>query len=241
MRTLIEVALAALLVLAATSADGYREVAVTDGGRIIGTVRVRGPIAPLPAQPVYKEKEFCGDDVPDERLVVDEAGALEGAVVHLVRIDAGKPIPRDPVRLDNRKCAFVPHVLVATVGQTLDVRNDDPFLHDAHALLGTDTLFNLAIPKGRTVHHVLEDRGIVHINCNIRHTWMHAYVFVTENPYRTVTDREGRYSLDDVPPGTYTIAVWHEVLGSRERSVTVRGGEAATVYFELEAVAAEKP
>jgi plastocyanin len=238
----IAVVLASLAVLGGSCPAAYREEAVANGGRIVGTVRVTGGVMPLPPQPVWKEREFCGETVPDERLVVDPGGHLGNAVVHLVGIQAGKPVPRsDPVRLENRKCAFVPHVVAASVGQTLDIQNEDPFLHDAHAILGPETLFNLAIPKGRTVHHVLDTPGAAHINCNVRHTWMHAYLFVTEDPYRAVTDGGGRFVLDDVPPGTYTIAVWHEMLGSRERQVTVAPGETATADFALEAVAPQKP
>ena len=238
----IAVVLASLVVLGGSCAAAYREEAIANGGRIVGTVRVTGDVTPLPPQPVFKEKDFCGETVPDERLVVDPAGHLGNAVVHLVGIQAGKPIPRaDPVRLENRKCAFVPHVVAATVGQTLEIQNQDPFLHDAHAILGPDTLFNLAIPKGGTVHQVLATPGTAHVNCNVRHTWMHAYLFVTEDPYHAVTDGGGRFIIDDVPPGTYTIAVWHEILGNRERQVTVAPGETATADFTLEAVAPEKP
>jgi len=232
----------ASVLVSATVAAAYREMPVTNGARIVGTVRVVGDVAPLPPQPVFKEKEFCGTGITDERLIVDSAGHLGGAVVHLPAIEAGKPIVRSgPVRLDNRKCAFVPHVVAASVGDTLEMHNEDPFLHDAHAVLGTETLFNLAIPKGRTVHHVLARPGIAHVNCNVRHTWMHAYLFVADDPYHAVTDAGGHFVLDDVPPGTHTIAVWHEVLGSRERQVTVAPGETATVDFELEAIAPEKP
>jgi Carboxypeptidase regulatory-like domain len=150
----IVIALASVLVTCATVDAAYRETPVTNGARIVGTVRVAGDVAPLPPQPVFKEKEFCGDGITDERLVVDSAG---------------------------------------------------------------------------------------HLNCNVRHTWMHAYVFVTDDPYHSVTDGDGHFVLTDVPPGTYTIAVWHERLGSRERQVTVGPGETATVDFELEALAPEKP
>jgi plastocyanin len=234
--------LALVLVVGATRAAAYRETPIANGGRIVGTVRVASDVAPLPPQPVFKEKGFCGDEVMDERLVVDSAGHLGGAVVHLPGIEVGKPVLRsEPVRLDNRKCAFVPHVVAASVGQTLAMHNDDPFLHDAHAMLGSRTLFNLAIPKGRTVRHVLATPGVAHVNCNVRHTWMHAYLFVTAHPYHAVSDRAGRFVLDDVPPGTHTIAVWHELLGSRDREVTIEPGETATVDFELQGLAPEKP
>jgi plastocyanin len=238
----IAIVLASLMTAWGAGAGAYREADVANGGRIVGTVRVASDVAPLPLQPVFKEKEFCGEAVPDDRLMMDAAHNLGGAVVHLAGIEAGKAIARsEPVRLDNRKCAFVPHVVAASVGQTLEMHNEDPFLHDAHAILGPETLFNLAIQRGRTVHHVLEQPGIVHVNCNVRHTWMHAYVFVTDDPYHAVTDRSGRFVLDDVPPGTHAVVVWHELLGTRQHQVTVAPGEAVTVDFELEAVAPAKP
>ena len=238
----IAIVFASVVILCGSGASAYRETVVANGGQIVGTVHVAGDITPLPQQPVFKEKDFCGETVPDERLVVDSAGNLGGAVIHLAGIEVGKGVPRsEPVRLDNRKCAFVPHVVAASVGQTLEMHNEDPILHDAHAILGPETLFNLAIPKGRTVHHVLETPGIAHVNCNVRHTWMHAYLFVADDPYLAVTDRSGRFVLDDVPPGTHTIAVWHELLGTSQRQVTVGQGETVTVDFQLSAVAPQKP
>lgn len=236
---------AALAVLALATAGpvraSYRETAVENGGRIVGRVRVVGEVTPLPPAPVYKEKAYCGETMPDERLVVGKGGGLAGAVVYLVGVEAGKPIPRASLVLDNRGCAFVPHVLTGSVGQTLEIHNADPFLHDAHALLGARTLFNLAILRDRTVRRTLADVGVTHVNCNLRHTWMHAHLFVTDGPYATVTDADGRYAIDDVPPGTYTLAVWHELLGDRERPVTVAAWHELAADFELDAVAPAAP
>lgn len=220
----------------------YREVPVADGGTVAGTLMVTGDIPVLPPQPVFKQLQFCGSVVPDERLVVGPGGVLANAVVDLVDMTAGKPVPRDrPVVLDNSKCAFVPHVRSATVGQTLEIHNSDPFLHDAHAWLGTRTLFNVGILPGRTARQPLADVGLVHINCNVRHTWMHAYVFVAGDPYHAVTGADGRFVIDQVPPGTYTLRVWHELLGSLDRPVTVEGGKTATLDIALPVVAPVPP
>jgi plastocyanin len=225
----------------AVSAE-YREVPVNDGAAISGTVLVAGKVPALPPQPVFKELKFCGDAMADQRLVVGRGGVLANAVVHLVDVSAGKPIPRDrPVLLDNVKCAFVPHVRSASVGQTLEIHNTDPFLHDAHAWLGTTSLFNVGILPGHTARQLLADPGLVHINCNVRHTWMHAYVFVADDPYHTVTGSDGRFVIDDVPPGTYTLRVWQELLGSIDRQVTVEPGKNITVDLALPLTAPVPP
>jgi hypothetical protein len=239
MRSLVIVPIAIFGVLwTGRGAAEYREIAVRDGAKITGQVRVTGDVPVLPPQPVFKEKEVCGAELADERLVVGQNGALGNAVVYLSDIKAGKALSLGaPARLDNRKCSFVPHVLSATVGQTLEIHNSDPFLHDAHALLGSRTLFNVAILKDRTVSQPLLDAGLVHLNCNVRHTWMHGYLYVAEHPYHTVTGADGRFVIEDVPPGEWTLRVWHEMLGSSDRHVRLGSGETSTQEILLRATA----
>jgi plastocyanin len=222
---------------AASAAVAYEGTGVTDGGTITGRVRVVGDVVPLPPQPVHKEIASCGQTVRDDRLVMGSGGALQFAVVSVNGITKGKPVPTADVVLHNKTCAFVPHVTSATTGQTLQIVNDDPFLHDAHAWLGQRTLFNLAIPRGRTVHHPLDDAGLIHINCNVRHTWMHAYVLVADDPYHAVTGPDGRFTITDVPAGSYRLTTWHEMLGTIETPVTVAAGATVTADIDLPSVA----
>jgi plastocyanin len=215
----------------------YESGPVANAGVISGRVRVVGEVVPLPPQPVYKHVAECGSTVRDDRLVMTPDRMLQYAVVAVDGIPKGKPLPATPVVLHNRTCAFVPHVSSASTGQTLEIVNEDPFLHDAHAWLGQRTLFNLGIPRGRTVRRQLDEPGLIHINCNVRHTWMHAYLVVAEHPYHTVTGPDGRFTITDVPPGTYRLTVWHELLGLTERPVTVSAATATTVDVDLAAVA----
>jgi Carboxypeptidase regulatory-like domain len=219
----------------------YREIEVSEPGRIEGQVKVTGEIPKLPPQPVFKQKEYCGTQVADERLATNQKGELQNAIVYLTDVKAGRPARLDqPVKLENHKCAFVPHVLTGTLGQTLEIHNSDPFLHDAHALLGSRTLFNVAILSGRTVRQPLLDAGLIHINCNIRHTWMHAYILVADHPYHAVTDADGHFVLDGVPPGIWTLRVWHELLGSVDEQVRLQPGETVTRTITLQASAEDE-
>jgi plastocyanin len=223
-----------------TAAAAYDEVQVSNPGRIEVEVKVAGEVPKLPAQEVFKHQEHCGKTIADERLIVGPAAELQNAIVSLAGVKAGKAIDRaHDVALDNRRCAFVPHVLTASIGQSLAIHNGDPFVHDAHAWLGTRTLFNRGIVKDHTVRERLDDPGLVHINCNVRHTWMHAYVYVSDNPYHGVTGANGRLVLEDVPPGRYTLSVWHEMLGDAEREVSVSAGQTSSLKIELTAEAKE--
>lgn len=228
-----------MLGLATHAVAEYREIEIKDGGKIVGTVKVVGELPVLPPQPVFKQREICGNELPDERLVVGPGGVLKNAIVQLTDIKAGKATPlAQPVLLDNKHCTFVPHALTATLGQTLDIHNSDPFLHDAHGVLGAATLFNVAIMKDRTVHQSLTEPGLIHINCNIRHTWMHAYLLVSEHPYHAVTDANGQFVIDNVPPGAWTVRVWHELLGSVDRTVRLEPNATDNPEIVLHAVAA---
>lgn len=240
MKTLSVCVAASTLLTSAGAFAEYRGSPVTDGGAITAVVRVVGEIPQLPPQPVFKEHGVCGDQIPDVRLLAGAGGVLQNAIVFLPDITAGRPAVIDqPLKIDNHGCAFVPHVSVATLGQTLELHNSDPILHDAQAWLGTRTLFNVALPKGRTVDKRLSDVGLIYINCNVRHTWMHAYVLVTEHPYRGVTDSKGEVRLEEVPAGRWTVRVWHELLGSRDVNVEVQPGAASALVIELPAVAAD--
>ncbi len=229
-----------LIVAASVSraAAEYKEISVTNGGAVAGRIRVTGEVPVLPPQPVFKHQDICGTSMPDQRLLTGNNDALRNVVVYLADVKAGKAIARDrAVMLDNAKCAFVPHVLTASVGQNIEIHNSDPFLHDAQAWLGPRTLFNVAIPAKRSVHRPLAYPGLVHINCNVRHTWMHAYLFISEHPYHTVSNEDGRFTISDIPPGTYKLTAWHELLGSLDREIKIEAGKTTDLDLDFPATA----
>lgn len=210
---------------------GHAALAGTTGV-VAGTVRLAGPPPARAPLPVFKNHEVCGDSVPDDRLVVAPGGGVRYAVVTIEGIKSGKKPERDmALLLDNRSCRFDPHVQTAEVGQWLELHNSDPVLHNADARIGPETLFNVALTPGRQVKKPLARAGLIAVTCDVRHTWMSAFIVVTDHPYHTVTDADGAYEIRDVPPGVYTLRVWHEELGTRERQVTVGAGDTAAGDF----------
>jgi hypothetical protein len=206
-----------------------RPLAAGSAGTVAGTVRLAGNAPARPALQVFKNQEICGESVPDDRLIIGPAGGVRYAVVTLDGVRGGRKPERDATLvLDNRACRFDPHVQVAEVGQWLLLRNSDPVLHNADARLGKETLFNVALTPGREARKPLARAGLVAITCDVRHTWMSAFVDVAAHPYHTVTDVYGASEIRDVPPGKYTLRVWHEELGTREEPLAVTEGETVT-------------
>lgn len=213
----------------------YQEIQVQNGGVIRGQVLLKGSIPSPNVLSVQKNRDVCGEHIPDESLIVNANHAVKNVTVVLDGISTGKSTNTMLAVLDNRGCAFVPRVQTLTVGQTLQLRNSDPILHDAHALLPSfDTLFNLGLPTWRRVRHTMQYTGRIVVDCNVLHTWMRAYLIVTEHPYTAVTNNNGRFSLDQVPAGEYTLRLWHERLGEMKHMVAV--GDKRTVSLKLEYV-----
>ncbi len=220
-----------LLLATASVAAAYDEVAVEGGGVISGRVGFGGDVPAATFLPVLQNGDVCGERVRDESLIVSPSGDLAGVVVELRGVAAGKPRSDVPAVLDNERCSFVPRIQALVVGQSLEIRNSDPLLHDAHAWMGSRTIFNLGLPRWRVVSHVFDEPGLLSVDCNILHTWMKAWIFVSEHPYIAVTDRTGRFSITDVPIGTYELRIWHETLGEKMRDVDVE--EDQRVELEL--------
>jgi hypothetical protein len=182
-------------------------------GSVAGTVTVAGDHQLPKRLPVFKNRAFCGAAVANQTLLVDGKGGLRNAVV-LLHALAGKAAAQPgAVILDNKDCAFAPHAQVATVGSQLLLKNSDPILHTVHARIGSETLFNVGLPRWRQVIKRLDRAGVMRINCDVLHTWMSAAIVVTDTPYFAVTDAAGRFNIEGVPAGAYDVEVWHERLG----------------------------
>lgn len=201
-------------------------------GRIVGRVRLEGHFEKPGTLPVYKNRDFCGTQVPNESLLVGPQGGLKNVVLTIAGAqgETRKKQPKNLV-LDNKNCAFVPHVQIAPVDSEILLLNSDPILHDVHARLGSETLFNEGLPIWRQVRKRLTRTGIITIQCEVLHTWMSAYIVVTSSPYFALTDKEGEFVIEGVPPGTHKVEVWHEKLGTQSKTVTVAPGDILRTDF----------
>ncbi len=222
-------ALTAVAVLAARPA-----VRAPETGSIIGTVTTSN-VPVLPPLEVNKNQDYCGDEVPSEAVVATSDGRLRYAVVHLDGAEFTGDLERTPIAIRNKKCAFVPHVQAGVVKSKLEVTSEDPILHNTHLFLQrgsrSRSLVNLALPgEGARLDASRATRrpGVIELKCDA-HKWMSGYLLLFDHPYYAVSDAEGSFSIRDVPPGTYTVKVWHETLGELAEQVVVEPGKATSL------------
>jgi plastocyanin len=206
-------------------------------GMVVGQVTLSGPIPKLAPRPVATDVAICGSvDRPSPALVLGKNRGLANAFVWLEGVKGVRPgaLPTGPFRLDQKGCAFVPYAEVVSVGAPVTILNSDPILHNVHATTAKgEALFNRAIPvKGRSLTEAFTVPGVVRIKCDV-HPWMNAWVFVADSPYAAVTDAAGRFSFPGVPPGSYRLHAWHELLGEKSQAVVVPASGSTTADVTL--------
>ncbi len=215
---------------AAPESQDYRAVTVKQGGSISGHVVFKGK-ATRSKLLVGKDQEVCGKAKADPALIIGGQGEVKDAVVHISDIRQGKaPVSKNAV-LDQLRCEYVPHVLAISAGTTVTIKNSDGILHNVHSLSKDNPPFNRAQPKYlKEFNETFAEAEIIPVRCDV-HGWMSAWIFVAANPYYALTLSDGKFKLTDVPPGSYTLAVWHGMLGQLTQKVAVKPNETVNVTF----------
>jgi plastocyanin len=224
---------AAGLALAPAALSAYEGGAVGDGGTILGVVTYTGT-APAPKElKVTKDKKACAKTPKIDSSLMVSNGKLLNAVVSITDVKKGKKMEPQKVTLDQNGCEYTPHVLAFPAGSTVTILNPDRVLHNIHTYSKVNSPMNKAQPKFKKKLKVKFDKPeVISVKCDV-HGWMSGWFFVADNPYYSVTDKEGSFKLTDVPPGTYTLEVWHETLGKKSQKVTVKPKAESKVTFEL--------
>jgi hypothetical protein len=182
---------------------------------------------------------------------VGPAGEFREVVVYLEGVDKGKPFKEGGVpQIEAKDCLFLPFTTVVRDDQSVTVVNMDPVMHDIQAYetseLGPRVLFNVPLPmnpqhprnfKDRSeaaMYHkhmagapmkqlvnLSKGRRIFVMQCGF-HAYMESWGLAVTNPYFAKTDEQGRFTMTDVPPGTYKLVVWHPYVRSAiEQTVTI--------------------
>jgi plastocyanin len=206
------------------------------GGSLTGAVKFEGS-ALKPARIDMSSDPSCAKAHPTpattEDLLVGGNSGLENVIVYVSDGLGDKTFeaPQQAVVIEQKGCQYKPHVLGMQTAQKLDVVNDDSTTHNIHPMPNNNREWNKSQPHGMAVEETFTREEIaIPVKCNI-HPWMHAYIAVFKHPYFAVTDKDGKFEMKNLPPGTYTIKAWHEKLGTLTQKVTIAGSEAKTLDF----------
>jgi hypothetical protein len=201
---------------------------VQANGSVTGAITTAAKGAP-PIR-VTIDQKVCGNELPDEAVVVDAQGRLANAVVILTGVK--RPAAADTMVM-NEKCRFAPRVQIAKPNATVRTTSKDPILHTTQAQLENGrTVFNVALPvPGINITKPIGGAGTVRLSCNT-HPWMRGWVIVTDEA-AAISGADGTFKIDDVPPGTYELRVWHESLKGAPQKITVAAGKPTEVQLQL--------
>ena len=196
-------------------------------GSVTGTVLYKGK-KPTPKLVNMSEDPACvqahSGKAYDESLVVGSKGTLGNAFIYIKSGLEGKTFeaPSTPVTIDQGGCWFRPRVLGIQTNQTLQVTNSDPVTHNIHPMAQINREWNHSMgPGDPPLNRKFQKPEImVKVKCNI-HSWMHAFIGVVDNPYFAVSKDDGSFEIPNLPPGTYTLAIWQENLGTQEHQITI--------------------
>lgn len=235
------------------------ELALPATGSIIGIVKFAGtPPRQESFTPAHHDAACEKATFPLDRLVIGKNQGVEYTLVFIKNPPAGSIANMKAPVITQQHCRYSPHLSIAAKGSTLELINNDAVLHNIHgynygysgAGIERSTAFNIAQPiQGQKSSQELRKPGMIEVECDAGHIWMTSWIWVTPNPWATVTNSNGEYSFSGLSPGTYTLVLWHEGWKmkknagdarpmfsdpiSEEQQVTVAAGNTATANFEL--------
>ena len=232
------------LLAASLFAPPSNEVPSDETGTITGQVMWEGE-RPEPKKDLAmddpKTTEGCkhGEggalDKKDDTVLIDEKGGVANVVLTIEVKDFERTVPTDPILFDQEGCRFKPHVAVVPVGGTLRFDNSDDTNHNIHTFAKKNTSVNKNISGGTNFDQVLDKAEVIDIKCDI-HPWMKGYVVVTDATHYAISNVDGTFKIEGLPPGEYELAWWHEEFGKgKTEKVKVEAGKEASLVHKLSA------
>jgi hypothetical protein len=203
-----------------------------DWGTLTGRIVYDGK-APAPAPIDTSKDPSCKAKLVDEKLLVGPDGGLANAVIML----RTKDVPVNPeydadaegkIDLTNKDCRFEPHVQIVRLSQELLLKNDDPTGHNTNLAPLKNAAINpiLAVGADPIPYKFSSEESVpVKVSCNI-HPWMGAWIVPRSDPYAAVTDKDGKFTIKDLPAGKeLEFRLWQESAGYL-KNATFKGGKA---------------
>ncbi len=249
-RSVVSVSVLSAILSTPAYAAAYKAGDVADGGSIKGKLTFEGalPVDAVENISITKNPDVCDEDGTGVREIVwvdVKDGALRGAFVFIDKIAKGKEWPKPQAGnyiVLQKDCRFRPWAQVVKRGP-ITIRHSDPdsVLHNINTreMIGVEkgrvvkrTMFNFGQPDPGDIVKKLKPRrsSFISLNCEA-HNFMFGFMMAPKHPYAVVVNEDGSYSLDDVPPGDYTVKAWHPRFGIKKTKLTVSAGGTAEADF----------
>jgi plastocyanin len=207
-------------------------------GQIMGVVKLQGS-PPVMGMLDAGTCHTGAKAVPDETVIASADGGLANAIVFLIDAPASTGKDQPQLTLDQQQCKYVPRVVAIQTDQELKITTSDPVFHNTHWVSQHNGDVNFGLNRaGEFKAFRFTTPEFFRVRCDV-HPWMNAWVGVIDHPFFAVTDGDGKFTMTQVPAGTYRVGVWHELYGKRETTVTVSDAVPAAVRLEYAPPAAQ--
>ncbi len=219
----------------ATPAQSVPAVTVdpNTAGSISGVISFAGPQPKTVTLDMSQDPSCPAKRQPSEGFVFND-GKLANVFVYVKEgLPPGRfPVPSEPVVLDQKGCRYIPHMLGMMAGQPLKILNTDTADHNVHNMPQKNPQWNESQMSGDppVLKPFPNPEMMVPLQCN-QHPWMRAYVNVMPHPYFAVSASDGKFTIPNLPPGSYTLAAVHEKFGEQTMKVRVDAKGAAKADF----------
>jgi len=223
----------------------YQIKSVDHGGTLSGTVKLSGRVPkPRAFHLIHAPNvEYCAriSDGKGNRILYDfqvsQAGGLQDTVVAILGVKKGKPFPQKMKSLHLDRCRSDKYVIGIKNGENILVENTDPIRHEiatyeiygAHRRQTSNRQVVASTSQIRSAFAHPETEEFI-IKCNL-HPFLQTQGLMITNPYYAVSDAEGRFNIQDIPPGTYEVMAWHPFIPVQKGTVTIKSGQVAQIDF----------
>jgi len=222
---------------------GFLGVPVVFGADITGTITFQGtPPAELPLTSMEDNADCMAlhEKTPTtQHFLVGSRGEFGNVTVYLSGV-TGKSTGADakPVVIDQKGCLYTPQIAAVQTGQKIIVKNSDPCPHNVHIIAaeGNPEHNDPQFAGGADLNYTFAKPGMfMKFQCDV-HPWMFAWISVFDHPYFAVSDKDGKFTIKNVPPGKYTLVAEHRKAGKKTQEIEVKDA-AVTADFTFEAAA----
>lgn len=243
-----------LTVFVSTSTWAYQEIEVKNGGTLTGKAILDGPVPPPRVYHLvlFPNLDLCAEvDTDDEMnrvlfdFITDKDRGLKDVVITLEHVDAGKPFEPRTINILSENCKFYPDVNVIRQNETFFVDNQDAVMHNSQVYQKErgKIILNIPIPAEEVSEGKVQfqrDYKIFQMICGM-HEFMQTWGFRIQNPYYFKTGTDGKFKIDNIPPGEYTVNAWHYLMKIRSQKVKIEPNQTVNIDFHFDGNEIERP